>query len=329
MSTELPGSLRKSIRRHYGLIVESAASIGTGAMSTTLKLITDQATLFMKVYPSRRSAQAAPPMSHVRIAFAHAVQRFLHQGGFPTPCLLLNSAEETFSVCDHQIYALSEFIRGSDYRPRSIAQLRTSGETLGLLHQRLRGFQPAAEPSWRPMIVEILAQLGDRFSRIQNAVGKSERDAVSKSQIDGWRGEVHALRNTFADADAGTTQEWTIHGDYRAQNLKFEGEAVCAVLDLDAARPANRLYDLAYAMTFFPAVYQNTPLPPRLQSVFLHAYERICPLSDSERKMLPGHLRLAFLRGLTLWLDLYYFADMRERTRPWIEGYIGMDFACG
>ncbi|MCG8622621.1 MAG: hypothetical protein MJE68_11585, partial [Proteobacteria bacterium] len=83
-----------------------------------------------------------------------------------------------------------------------------------------------------------------------------------------------------------------------------------------------RLYDLGYALVFFPAVYQDIPLTTDQRSIFLRAYESICPLSETEREVLPTHLRLAFLRGLTLWLDLYYFAGLSERTRPWIQGYL-------
>jgi Ser/Thr protein kinase RdoA (MazF antagonist) len=116
--------------------------------------------------------------------------------------------------------------------------------------------------------------------------------------------------------------QWIIHGDYRAQNLKFAGTRIRAILDLDTARPAERLFDLGYALVFFPAVYQDAPLTPEQRAIFLHAYESTCPLSETERKLLPSHLKLAFLRGITLWLDLYYFAGIRERTGHWIQSYL-------
>ena len=117
--------------------------------------------------------------------------------------------------------------------------------------------------------------------------------------------------------------DWIIHGDYRAQNLKFDAEGrVKAILDFDSARPANSAYDLAYALVFFPAVYQDSPLTSRQKSIFLEAYEAVCPLTKDERSALPAHLRLAYLRGMTLWLHLHDLGGMRERVRPWIEGYL-------
>ena len=98
-----------------------------------------------------------------------------------------------------------------------------------------------------------------------------------------------------------------------------------AILDLDTVRPADRAFDLAYALVFFPAVYQDTPLTPHQKSVFLDAYETASPLTPSERNSLPVHLKLAYLRGMTLWLHLHDFGGMRDRVRPWIQAYLNKE----
>ena len=261
-----------------------------------------------------------------RIAFTHAVQNFLYQEGFPVPQLLPNNSGETFSVCDNpletaEVYALSEFVEGFDYEVGNSDQLRVSGETLGRLHRRLRQFQPQIKPAGPPLETEIFIQLKKQLSQLHPVV---EKDPAAPIQIDSWVHEVDVLRDLVGTVrDTQCEQGWIIHGDYRAQNLKFDGNGIRAILDLDTACPAPRLYDLGYTLMFFPAVYQDTPLTTDQQSTFLRAYESVCPLSETEREMLPTHLRIAFLRGMTLWLDLYYFAGMSERIRPWIQGYLG------
>ena len=325
MLSELATSIQVSIRQNYNLTIESATPIGTGAMSTTMRLATNRGTLFLKIYKSARNQKYLAQPDLQRIAFTHTVQNFLYQEDFPVPRLLLNNSGETFSVCDQppqtgEAYALSEFIEGSDYDVANLDQLQASGEMLGRLHQQLLQCQPEMQPAGPPLETEIFIQLQERLSRLQPIVG---RDLVSPTQIDSWIQEVEVLKSSIgARHDTQYEQDWLIHGDYRAQNLKFDGANIRAILDLDTARPASRLYDLGYALVFFPAVYQATPLTTNQRSIFLRAYENICPLSESEREMLPAHLRLAFLRGLTLWLDLYYFAGMRDRTRPWIHGYL-------
>ena len=325
MLAELATTIQGSIRQNYDLTIASSTPIGTGAMSTTMRLATSRGTLFLKIYKSARTQNTPAQSALQRIAFTHAVQNFLYQEGFPVPRLLPNNSGETFSVCDNplgagEVYALSEFIEGSDYDVANSEHLRASGEMLGRLHQQLLQCQPEMQPAGPPLETEIFIQLQERLSRLQSVVAG---DPVSPTQIDSWVHEIKVLRDLVgAIDDTQYEQDWLIHGDYRAQNLKFDDIDIRAILDLDTACSAPRLYDLGYALVFFPAVYQDTPLTTDQQSVFLRAYESICPLSETEREMLPTHLRLAFLRGLTLWLDLYYFAGMSERTRPWIQGYL-------
>ena len=322
MLSDLSAATQISICQNYDLTITSAAPIGAGAMSTTMHLETNRGALFLKIYKSARDRRTLTPPNLQRVIFAHAVQNFLYQEGLPVPRLLPNKSGETFSVYESpldigEVYALSEFIEGSDYDVANLDQLRASGDMLGRLHRRLRQFQPQIQPATPPIETEIFIELHRRLSRLQPVV---EKDIVPLTQIDSWIHEVDALRSTAHDTQY--EQEWIIHGDYRAQNLKFDGSRIRAILDLDTACPASRLYDLGYAMVFFPAVYQDTPLTVDQRSIFLHAYERICPLSKAELEMLSTHLQLAFLRGITLWLDLYYFAGLSVRTRPWIRGYL-------
>ena len=325
MLSDLATAIQVSICQNYNLAIESATLIGTGVMSTTMRLATNRGTLFLKIYKSARNQKTPAQPDLQRIAFTHTVQDFLYQKGFPVPRLLPNNSGGTFSVCDNpletgEVYTLSEFIEGSDYDLANSEQLRASGEMLGRLHQQLRQFQPQIQLAGPSLETELFIQLEARLSRLQPIV---EKDSVSPTQIDSWIHEVEVLKSSVgALYDTQYEQDWLIHGDYRAQNLKFDGANIRAILDLDTACPASRLYDLGYALVFFPAVYQAIPLTRNQRSIFLCAYESICPLSETEREMLPTHLRLAFLRGMTLWLDLYYFAGMSERTRPWIHGYL-------
>ncbi len=325
MLSELATAIQVSLRKSYNLTIKSAKPIGTGAMSTTMQLVTNQGTLFLKIYKSAQNQKTPTQLDLPRIAFTHTVQDFLYQEGFPIPRLLPNNSGKTFTVCDSpletgEVYALSEFIEGSDYDVANSEQLRASGEMLGRLHQQLRRFQPQIQLAGPSLETELFIQLEARLSRLQPV---TEKDPSAPTQIDSWIDEVGSLKSAVSTAhDAEPEQGWLIHGDYRAQNLKFDDSGIRAILDLDTACPGSRMYDLGYALVFFPAVYQDTPLTSNQQSVFLRAYESISPLSETEREMLPTHLRLAFLRGLTLWLDLYYFAGMSERTRPWIQGYL-------
>ncbi|MCH8289481.1 phosphotransferase [Candidatus Poribacteria bacterium] len=318
-------SLQKSLRQDYSLNISVATPIGTGAMSHTMELITNQGRLFLKCY------KPAPHQDSdlQRIAFTHAVQCFLRRGDFPVPRLIPNKAGKTYTISGHQIYAVSEFVEGYDYgEVNAMEGLRYAGRTLGIFHQQLYRFQECygldapkpTQPQWEPMAREIFGELRDRFTRVKCLVRDDENSPISQYQIDQWLQELEGLEEQLS---VDVTPQWIIHGDYRAQNLRFgSNNCIRAVLDLDTARPADRAFDLGYALIFFPAVYQDTPLTPREKSIFLRAYETICPLSEAERQGLVPHLRLAFLRGMTLWLHLYHFGGMSKRIRPWLRGYL-------
>jgi Ser/Thr protein kinase RdoA (MazF antagonist) len=321
MPSTLSTPLQQSIRQNYSLRVKTATPIGTGAMSTTMQLETDQGRLFLKCY----KPTIAQATDQQRIAFTHAVHHFLWQQDFPVPRLFANKMGQTYTTSNGQIYAISEFIEGNDYGAHNAAAgLQHAGEMLGRLHQCLSNFRVrethVGKLDWEPMEREILRQLKTRLVEVQSVVGARGDAPVSREQLSQWLAELDVLAEQLP---THPNPRWIIHGDYRAQNLKFDDEnRIRAILDFDTARPADRLYDLAYALVFFPAVYQDTPLTSAQQSFFLQAYQSICPLSEAEQVRLSTHLRLAFLRGMGLWLELHHFAGMQERTQPWIEGYL-------
>ena len=310
-----------SIHHHYRLKVATAVPIGTGAMSSTMALNTDQGKLFLKRYKPTSDLDLSPSMHIPRIAFTHAVQKYLGKLEFPIPRLLRNRDGDTLTVEGSDSYAIFEFVEGQGYdAAQPIGALHSAGETLGRIHRELRGFQPTLGFKWVPMHEEVFNLLRPRLERIRITASETDGYPVSRKQIDEWMVEVGRLAAELSVPDEG---DWIIHGDYRAQNLKFDAEErVKSLLDFDSARPANRAYDLAYALVFFPSVYQDTPLTSRQKSIFLEAYEAVCPLTSEERNALPAHLRLAYLRGMTLWLHLHDLGGMRERVRPWIEGFL-------
>ena len=308
-----------SIHQNYGLKIAAVARIGTGAMSVTMALHTDQGRLFFKRYTP--SLNLNPYTETSRITFAHSVQDYLWKRGFPVPRLLRNRDGDTLTVEGSDIYAVAEFVDGYDYNAvKATGALESAGEMLGRIHGELRGFQPSVAHEWAPMDEEVIELLRQRLGRIRIAASETDSYPVSEDQIDGWTTEVERLASR---PSAGGEGDWIIHGDYRAQNLKFDDEGrVKSIFDLDTARPANRAFDLAYALVFFPAVYQDAPLTSHQRSILLDAYEAACPLSVAERESLPVHLRLAYLRGVTLWLHLHDLGGMRDRVGPWIRAYL-------
>lgn len=290
-------------------------------MSNTMRLMTDKGNLFLKCYKPRANVVKPIPQNLPNIAFGHAVQKFLRRKEMPLPQLLTNRMGKTYTCVNAEIYFISEFAEGYDYEAvEPGAALRSAAELLGRFHQQLCGFRCPTEHQWESMKEQIFTGLTTDLERMSAIISKNVKHLVSQRQINQWKREVNELTGLLA---ANEENKWIIHGDYRAQNLRFDRYGrVTAILDLDTIRPASRLFDLAYALVFFAAVYQKRPLTPLQKSSFLSVYETVCPLSDTDRESLLPHLKLAFFRGIMLWLQLYEFGEMREKTRPWIRAYL-------
>ena len=104
-----------NIHQNYGIKIAAAIPIGTGAMSSTMALNTDQRELFLKRYKPAPDLNLNPSTHIPRIAFTHAVQEYLGKREFPIPRLLRNRGGDTLTVDGNEIYAISEFVEGFDF----------------------------------------------------------------------------------------------------------------------------------------------------------------------------------------------------------------------
>ena len=208
-----------SIHQNYGLNVADAIPIGTGAMSATMLLHTDRGKLFLKRSQAPSSSNFNQSTETLRISFTHAAQDYLYKKDFPIPRLLRNRSGDTLTVEGNEIYAISEFVDGFDYdAAEPTGALQSAGETLGRMHNELRGFRPSVEIQWAPMRDEVIGTLRQRLERIRTTASETDDYPVSESQIDEWKTEVERLAAELHVPDEG---DWIIHGDYRAQNLKL------------------------------------------------------------------------------------------------------------
>ena len=233
-------------------------------MSVTMALHTDQGRLFFKRYMP--SLNLNPYTETSRITFAHAVQDYLWKRGFPVPRLLRNRDSDTLTVEGSHIYAISEFVDGYDYNTlKPTAMLQSAGEMLGRIHGEFAGistvscarvdangrggYRVAAPAAWADTDCRFWKRAATPYRKVRS--------------MDGWR----KWSDWRHDHPLAVREIGLFTATNRAQNLKFDDEGrVKSIFDLDTARPANRVFDLAYALVFFPAVYPKRPLdiPPEV-----------------------------------------------------------------
>ena len=194
-------------------------------------------------------------------------------------------------------FALFPFVRGSEYGPGRIDQLRTAARLLANLHRK------------KP-----------------NVNGPSDSDVLSSGpDLD----VCPACSSLLKQIDSRQLMDHEVHlchGDFRGQNLIFCQNRVAGLLDFDDARIASRLWDLSYAVLFFSAALSASPLLPSERRAFLRTYHQHLPLSPEDLERLPSYLCWAAARGLALWEDLKRSAapDVHGRLTLWSVRYAPM-----
>jgi Ser/Thr protein kinase RdoA (MazF antagonist) len=120
--------------------------------------------------------------------------------------------------------------------------------------------------------------------------------------------QVSSLDCELPDAVYHSLPRHVIHGDYHPANLRFDGDAVTGVYDLDWCTVQPRARDLADGLIFFAGLRDGdvtssdirkltrtwTHCPERA-AAFLLAYERTGPITGHERALLPSFMRARWL----------------------------------
>jgi Ser/Thr protein kinase RdoA (MazF antagonist) len=188
-----------------------------------------------------------------RVAFSHALQSHLLQRHFPLP-RLIGTRDGTTSLLqiEGRVYELFEYVPSSGY-DGSLEATGDAGRALAIFHKLLTGFRP----DWVPPPVSyhnapsLPARLGEIPARLADTG-------------DPGKAVVRVLAECYARAAERVEEQgiadWPrqiIHGDWHPGNLLFKGSRVSAVLDFDAARPAQRVIDVANGALQFSITMQG------------------------------------------------------------------------
>ena len=249
-----------------------------------------------------------------RIAYAARLNRFLESRGVPVAQWIApNTGGETLTIGKH-LFQLWQMVEGTPYQPGDSQQLREAGSTMGRFH--------LATESWRDDKERQRTCYWDREARrMTDTWVKVLAGGGPLDQVEMLREHLDRLDKTREAVES--LPDCIVHGDFRAQNMIYRGRQVVAILDLDGACRAPRIYDIAYASIFFKAVVD--PHPPSAEEIrqFVDAYQAVATLNDQERQCLPGAIGFSILKGLSLWMDLVYVSrSNRDMAATWIDAYL-------
>ena len=187
-----------------------------------------------------------------RVAFAHSLQLFLVEHGYPVPALIgTRQGNNSMLQLNGRIYEMFQYTIGTRY-DGSAGATEQAGRALGALHRLLARYQPSYEAPVATFhaasaIDTQLAQIPDAATAIEPQADRSA-----------FRDTCVSLRKAYREAGKRVDQtgfrsqrKVIIHGYWHPGNLLYRRGVVVAVLDFDSARLEPRIADIANAALQF------------------------------------------------------------------------------
>ncbi len=216
---------------------------------------------------------------------ANRIFHHLAGHGFPAPAPLLTKAGSTIATINGEHYAVYPYVLGRAMVRGNIRQVAKAGVTLGSYHRIMADYPKRMSRSEEPFPsrfqdrVDLFTENAKAWDGQPSALGiEASLDYFKDSLLDI---ELSLLRLTYEDLP-----QLTIHGDYRRQNILFEGDRLAAVVDFHRSRIEARSLDLAIALAdILPRTSNGHALS--LARTFIKSYEGVQPLSNDEQEALP------------------------------------------
>jgi homoserine kinase type II len=228
-----------TVLKHYaiGPIRQANKQVKGSRRSPKVILETDGGRYLLK----RRARGRDHPM---KVTFAHSVQQYLAEQGFPLPRLVTTKDQDTMVIINERIYELFEFSEGDTF-DRSLEATFDAGRVLGLFHQLLEGFESDWEPSRRGF--HDSSRVRNSLNEIPSSIGKHDSVAGKETEL---LGTVTSLYDAYEAAaervNNGKYHKWPVqlvHADWHPGNMLFSDGRVEAVIDYDSLRLMPKVTD--------------------------------------------------------------------------------------
>jgi homoserine kinase type II len=276
---------------HYDLgIVQEVQDFPRGSHAAAKVVVrTDRGKFLLKRRPVGRDGP-------YRVAFSHALQRYLASKNFPLP-LLIGTREHNNSMLkiDEAIYEVFEFIDAGPYEGGLVATYE-AGKTLALYHTLVKDYHPQWNPprghyhdsrtvhdAFKPM-AEVLLKQPEIRQRREDLIEllKQLRESYS-----------HAAE-VVNGLGMPTWEVQIVHSDWHPGNMLFDDEHVVAVIDYDSARIRPRVMDVANGCLQFAMVTGGADLATwefttdtNRAKRFLRGYDELSMLTKAELEAVP------------------------------------------
>jgi len=320
-----------AVLKHYALgsIRRADKQVKGSRRSPKVVLETDGGRFLLK----RRARGRDHPM---KVAFAHSVQQYLAEQGFPLPRLVTAKDEDTMVIINERIYELFEFAEGETF-DRSLEATFDAGRVLGLFHQLLEGFESDWEPSRRGY--HDSGRVRNSLNEVPAGIGKHDSVAGKETEL---LGTGTALYDSYEGAAERVNEakfhRWPVqlvHADWHPGNMLFTEGSVEAVIDYDSLRLMPTVTDVANGSLQFSIISGSSDprqWPPELDEdrlqEFLEGYEEENSVPPEQMQVFPWLMIEALIAeavtpiaatGMFGHVEGFRFMQMITRKVRWLE----------
>ncbi len=327
--------VRDICRRLYGLgPLKSVMILDGGFTNTSYKIVVEgqEATdrYVLRCYEAGRRVE--------EIDFEHALLKVLHQRGFTcVPAPLAGRDRKSWyrvqlpegwrwNAGDGTHISVFTYLSGeSRYSWDSSfcedCELVNAAALLARFHDTIYGWS-GEKGCCRGRVLDLLPRVAQTWRDYAGRRHGSYFSHVFLENLDFLLSSLERVRDRVLGGDFVGLPELAIHGDYHPGNLKFSNKAISGLLDFDWARLDLRGFDVALALIYFCAYWQEGRdgwLDERRVRLFVHSYQLaadraggIGPMADDEL----GNLsRLVTLAALFMVHWVFDYAHLRRRPR--------------
>lgn len=281
---------------HYDLgPLVGPGSPGGGTANASLVFSTPDGRFFLK----RRN----PKYADLRfVAFDHRLME--HLAGYRIGTPLAEKTREGHRWVNREgwIYELYPYQPGGPHDRTSREQLEAAGRSLAAYHRASRTFYPPTGKEWPRYQDPLRIREGWEELRPQLA-GRLRADEAAYLEE-----QVRSLEREFPDERYHRLPKLVVHGDYHPGNVKYIGDAVSGIFDLDWATLQPRVLDLADGVFLFAgersrdidasdivSLTQTWRPSPARERAFFEGYLETESVTDEEWEVLPLVVRARWI----------------------------------
>ena len=241
-------------------------------------------------------------LSHAQLPFYLHLMRHLARRGIPVPLPQANAADEIlFTVCGKPA-AVVDKLRGQSVLQPAAMHCAKLGELLARMHLAAQDFamqQPNLRGlQWRnetaPLVIPHLD--AGQQALLQN-------ELVFQNQV-------------AATAEYAALPRGPVHADLFRDNVMFEGDELTGCFDFYFAGVDTWLFDLGVCLNDWAITHADGVHEPGRAQALLDAYQRVRPLTQTEKELLPAMARAAALRFWISRLWDYYLPREASMLKP-------------